>query len=292
MATSSIDQGDRAVPQLQLQVRPLQVADLPQALAQSQALQWPYRLEDWQFALQLGHGIAVEQDGQLVGTALWWPYGENFASAGMIIVAASAQRRGIGGALMTELLEQTGRRMVILNSTEEGYALYAKLGFVADGAVHQHQAVLDQVPQVEGDDAIRNFASEDFDALMALDREASGMDRRALIDALIANGTVRVIERDGAMTGFGFGRRWGRGYVIGPVVAPDMSGARALIADLAAPYQGGFVRIDVTLASRLSPWLEEIGLPKVGQVTSMALGTPPRPSKGASIFALSNQSLG
>ena len=64
----------------------LRTEHLPQALELSQALRWPYRLEDWVFAHQLGRGFAVEIEGRLAGTALWWPYGDRHASAGMVSV--------------------------------------------------------------------------------------------------------------------------------------------------------------------------------------------------------------
>lgn len=274
-------------------VQPLRPDHLPQALALSQALGWPYRLEDWAFALSLGTGLAVELDGRLAGTAMWWPYGDDYAATGMIIVAASAQRRGIGALLMEALLEQTAGRSVVLNSTVEGRALYERKGFVAlGGTVHQHQAVLDKAPSVRTDAVIRSIRDEDRPALLALDRTASGMERAALIDALLAIGMFRLIERDGVVSGYGCVRRWGRGMVIGPVIARDTQDARALIADLASAHVGAFVRIDVTSASDLSPWLASIGLPDVGPVVGMALGAPPSPGQGAALFALSNQSLG
>ncbi|TVV70045.1 hypothetical protein FOY91_20055 [Sphingomonas solaris] len=118
------------------------------------------------------------------------------------------------------------------------------------------------------------------------------MNRAALLDAIVAMADVVVVERGGRITGYGCVRRWGRGVVIGPVVAQDTTDARALIAKLAEQHVGQFVRIDVTMASGLSAWLESIGLPLVGQVVSMSLGAPPRVDPAATLFALSNQSLG
>jgi hypothetical protein len=118
------------------------------------------------------------------------------------------------------------------------------------------------------------------------------MERGALIDALLGISEIQVVERDGVVCGYGCARRWGRGVVIGPVVAETTTEARGLIAALAAPHVGGFVRVDVTAASGLSPWLEAIGLPQVDQVVAMTLGAPPRSNTQATLFALANQSLG
>lgn len=271
---------------------PLTRDHLPQALALSQAVQWPYRAEDWAFALDLGRGFGVEMDGRLVGTALWWPYGDDFATTGMIIVAQEAQRRGIGARLMDALLADAAGRRVILNSTDEGQALYRKRGFVPFDGVIQHQAVLGQAPSIDPGAPMRPATATDRDALLALDRVAAGMERTALLDALFAIGDVLVVERDGAVAGYGCVRRWGRGFVVGPVVARDDADAMALIAALAARHVGDFVRIDVYRSGGLSPWLESLGLPRVGDVLCMALGPPPQARDGVQLYALSNQSLG
>lgn len=271
----------------------LRADHLPQAVSLSAALGWPFREEDWRFAFELGHGVAFETDEGLAATALWWPYEKAFASFGMIIVTPALQGRGIGRLLMDELLRQADGRTIILNSTREGYRLYERLGFVPCGQVHQHQAVLAAAPpESQASGAVRPLRSEDIDAIRDLDWRASGMGRARLLDALFAVGKVAVIEREGRVQGYACVRRFGRGVVIGPVIARDATDAKALIATLAAEHRGAFVRIDVPVTSGLSPWLEEIGLPNVDDVVAMVRGTPPTRAADATLFALSNQSLG
>ncbi len=265
---------------------------LDQALGLSQALNWPYRREDWQFAMELGQGFAVEADGRLVGTALWWPYGADFASAGMIIVSSQAQRQGIGARLMAALLAAAAGRRVILNSTQAGEALYTRLGFRPYGAVIQHQSVLAIAPSIDPDVPVRPAKPQDFFAIKALDTAGAGMDRKHLLDALLAVADTVVVEREGHIAGYGCVRRWGRGTMIGPVIARDLDDALAIIATLAAAKVGELVRIDVPLQSGLASRLAEVGLPQADQVISMALGDPPQSQPGAVLFALSNQSLG
>jgi GNAT superfamily N-acetyltransferase len=271
----------------------LRTDHLPRAVSLSAALGWPYREEDWRFAFELGHGAAVEVDGTLAATALWWPYENAFASFGMIIVAPALQGRGIGRMLMEELLRQADGRAIVLNSTREGLRLYEQLHFVAYGQVNQHQAVLTAAPSnspVNG--VVRPLRDEDSAQIRDLDCRASGMGRARLLDALFVVGKVAVIERDGRVQGYACVRPFGRGVVVGPVAARDTMDAKALVATLAADHRGGLVRIDVPATSGLSPWLEEIGLRHVDQVVSMARGTPPTRAADATLFALSNQSLG
>jgi GNAT superfamily N-acetyltransferase len=265
---------------------------LDQAHALSQALKWPYRLEDWQFALDLGQGYAVERDGCLVGTALWWRYGPDFASAGMIIVDPAMQKQGIGARLMDAMLRDASGFRMILNSTIEGRALYTRLGFESYGEVTQHQAILSKAPAMDRNVTVRAALGEDHAAIREVDRAASGMDRDGLIVALLAVADTVVVERNGAISGYGMVRRWGRGVVIGPVIARDETDARAIIAVLASAHEGNFVRIDTTQACGLAPWLVSIGLPQVDKVVAMSLGAPPCGNAGTTLFTLSNQSLG
>lgn len=270
----------------------MQARHLSQAAELTKALGWPARLEDWQTAFELGRGFAVEIDGDLVGTALWWPYGSTHGSTGMIIVADKAQRRGIGARLMERLLADAQGRTIILNSTVAGQALYKRLGFEPYDLVRQHQAVLDTPPELDPSVSLRELAAQDMPDIVALDAAAAGMPRAEMLETICAQSESLVIERDGSVVGYGCVRPWGRGLVIGPVIAQDASDAKALIAALAARHKGEFVRIDVSKSSGISSWLVDIGLPQTDEVVTMSLGPPPRPAETATLFALANQSFG
>lgn len=113
-----------------------------------------------------------------------------------------------------------------------------------------------------------------------------------MIDALldVANGIA--LDRDGELLGFALFRRFGRGHVIGPVVAPDALRAQALISHWLALNEGIFVRIDVPGDSGLSDWLQGLGLPRVDTVVAMARGDAPVRDPALRTFAAVNQALG
>ena len=270
----------------------LRADHLPQAVKLSSALGWPYREADWRFALELGHGIALESQGRLLGTALWWAYGERHASFGMIIVAAEMQGRGLGRALTEALLAAAGDRSIILNSTVEGERLYAAQGFVPYGRIFQHQAVLANAGLTPAPAGLRPFRHADADQVLGLDSDASGTDRSVLLKSLIKLGELWVVDRGQGIEGYACLREFGRGLVIGPVVTSSDEDARALIATLAAGHGGRFVRVDVTQQSGLSPWLAAIGLPRVGEALSMVRGPRASTRGNAHLHALSNQSFG
>jgi hypothetical protein len=101
-----------------------------------------------------------------------------------------------------------------------------------------------------------------------------------------------VLDQDGHARGFAMLRRFGRGLAIGPVVAPDAEGAKALIAHLVGLNAGKFVRVDVDFDSGLTEWLESLGLMRVDAPTVMVRGAQATRVEGARLFGLVNQALG
>jgi GNAT superfamily N-acetyltransferase len=270
---------------------PFTESHLEGALALSREMSWPYRLEDWRVALQLGQGFVLQRAGTVIGTAAWWAYGEAHASAGMIIVAKSAQGRGHGARLMDALLAAAQARTITLNSTVEGMLLYERRGFVRTGIVHQHQGVLHRPPSAPPAHQVREMLALDLDAVARLDQQATGWSRRAMLDRLVRMGEGHVLLRHGLPHGYAMSRPFGRGHVIGPVVADNPADARALVRAALARLGHAFVRVDTAATSPLGPWLESIGLPRVGDASTMVRGSPFEPPGPARMFALANQSF-
>ena len=270
---------------------PFAKAHLEGALRLSQEMSWPYRLEDWDFALQLGHGFVLQRAGVVIGTAAWWAYGETHASAGMIIVAKAAQGHGHGARLMDALLAAAHPRTIVLNSTAEGLALYERRGFVRVGVIHQHQGIPKERHETPPASLVRTMAPSDFEAIAQLDREATGWERRPMLHRLVQIGDGHVLVRDGEPRGYAISRLFGRGHVIGPVVAESAADARALIEAALARLGQVFVRVDTAATSQLGDWLESIGLRHVDEATTMVKGSHIPPAGPARMFALANQSF-
>ena len=277
-----------------VRVRKMQPEDIPAARELSRKQQWPHRAVDWEFLFRHGAGFVADADGEVVGTTLFWPYGEEAANLGMVIVSAQCQGQGIGGRLMKAALDALGDRTVLLNSTEEGRPLYAKFGFHEAGSIVQHQALVDSVPLIElrPNERVRPVGRNDRAVVLELDRRATGKDRGTLISALLETARGVIFDSNNSPVGFALMRRFGRGFVIGPTVAPDAVAAKALISHWLASKAGKFCRIDVPESSGLSSWLEERGLPAVGRVTTMVRGKALRSSSDAKLFSLISQAMG
>jgi predicted N-acetyltransferase YhbS len=275
-------------------VRAMTPDDLAAAHGLCRAVDWPHRLEDWTFNLRLGQGVVAERRGAVVGTAMCWPYGSRDASLGMVIVSPACQASGIGRHMMNRMLELLDGRNILLNATAAGLPLYRAVGFVPIGEIRQHQGASFSAPMLglEEGERLRPIGRGDTEALIALDAGAAGTSRGALISALLTEAQCIVLDREAEPVGFALFRRFGRGYAIGPVVAPGADGAKALIAHWLASNPGIFIRIDVPADSGLSEWLDALGLVRLTPVTTMVRGRAPSRSTPSRHWAIASQALG
>ncbi|MEO6715840.1 MAG: GNAT family N-acetyltransferase [Novosphingobium sp.] len=276
-----------------IQMSPLLAGDLFQAKGLSDALGWPYRLEDWTFAHGLGVGLGLRHENRLIGTAMRWNYGSRFATVGMIIVDAAYRGLRLGSRLVDGLLEGAGERSVILNATLDGLELYRKRGFRSFDVTCQHQGIAKSPPAPDPAFPVERANEADWANLIELDEAASGMPRGALLTALADCGVASVLRGgDGMAVGYAVCREFGRGHVIGPVVAPGAAEAAALIAHAMSGLTGRFVRVNTSEKSGIGKWLDEQGLVLVGTEEAMVRGSLPETSSQARIFALCSNSLG
>lgn len=261
------------------------------AVALSRQENWPHRPQDWQMALQLSSGaVALDDQGRVTGTILVTPYGGDCAMINMVIVDRNARGKGLGRRLMEQAFALAGDRPLRLVATTDGMPLYRKLGFAPSGTILQHQG---NVAKLGAPDGVEAASASDQPEIKAMDRDAYGADRQALIDALAERGQFAVIRRDGAIKAYAVIRPFGRGEVIGPVIADSAADAKVLISFFAASRPGAFLRVDTDSRTGLAGWLTEIGLAHVGG--GVAMDRPARADAATvrpKVYALANQALG
>jgi GNAT superfamily N-acetyltransferase len=262
-----------------LRYRSFTASDVPMAHALSAELGWPYRPQDWQFSADTSKGFVAEQNDVVIGTAMCWTFGNDRASLGHVIVSPAHQGRGIGGKLMAAVLEALGPRITFLHATPAGQPLYEKLGFTVCGSLHQCQGKVSHalpIALLDGE-RLRAGTPADFPDLMALASRASGLQRDGIMSRLLRMAESVVLECDGEIVGFSVLRRFGRGYVIGPVIAlrsPDDARAKALIGHWLTQRDGEFIRIDTPAGNTLLDWLSQQGLPRVDTCSKMVRNAP------------------
>ncbi|RUU04221.1 N-acetyltransferase [Mesorhizobium sp. USDA-HM6] len=261
------------------------------AVALSRQENWPHRAQDWQMALQLSRGaVALDDQGRVTGTILVTPYGADCAMINMVIVDRNARGKGLGRRLMEQAFALAGNRPLRLVATTDGMPLYQKMGFMPSGTILQHQGT---VAALRAPDGVEAAGTHDLQEIKTLDRDAYGADREALIDALAERGQFAVIRRGGGIEAYAAIRPFGRGEVIGPVIAGSAEDARALVSFFAATRPGAFLRVDTDSRTGIAGWLQKIGLAHVGGGVAMD-----RPARKASeqarpnVYALANQALG
>lgn len=269
-----------------LHYRSFTPADIPAARGLSAAFSWPHRAEDWQFAAEQGTGFVAEENGVVIGTALCWKFGTDRASLGLVIVSPEHQGRGIGRKLMECVLEELGPRITFLHATPAGRPLYEKLGFSVCDSLDQHQGSVGKTLPVTLPDSerLRRSTTADFPALIELATRASGLERNAMVSALLKTGDTVVLERDREIMGFSILRPFGRGLVIGPMVAMRSPGdlrAKALIGYWLNRREGAFIRIDVPAGASLTDWLAAQGLTCVDTTIRMVRNAPAIEHQGA-----------
>ncbi|AZO19784.1 N-acetyltransferase [Mesorhizobium sp. M1E.F.Ca.ET.045.02.1.1] len=261
------------------------------AVALSRQENWPHRPQDWQMALQLSSGaVALDDQGRVTGTILVTPYGADCAMINMVIVDRNVRGKGLGRRLMEQAFALAEDRPLRLVATADGMPLYQKLGFAPSGTILQHQG---SIAQLGAPDGVEAASGDDLPEIKALDRDAYGADREALIDALAERGQFAVIRHDGAIEAYAAIRPFGRGEVIGPVIASSAEEAKALIRFFAASRPGAFLRVDTDSRTGIADWLTEIGLAHVGGGVAMDRPAKKGPEQARpKVYALANQALG
>lgn len=264
-------------------------SDVDAVAALVTAIRWPHRRADVETLMALGHGRVARDpdDGSLLGVGLWWPFGPRAARVGLVIVAPRNQGRGLGRRMMETLIADAGRPIMLL-ATRAGRPLYDRLGFVEVGGVCQHQGECQGVARP--DPRIRPASGADLLEILRVDAEATGLHRADMLRRLLGDGSAAVLVERGGVTGYAIERPFGRGSVIGPIVAPAEADAIALFDALARP---GFVRVDrVSTAGGLGAHLAARGLALDSECPAMVLGDWPAEVAPPRLFALASHALG
>jgi GNAT superfamily N-acetyltransferase len=274
----------------QISLEAMETGHLDGAVLLSREAGWPHRREDWELVLSVSEGIAALQDGRVVATTIITPFGSDAAAINMVIVDSAMRGRRLGRRLMDAALEKTGTRSCRLVATKEGLPLYEKLGFVAVGEIIQHQG---KALKVEAPANVSWARDDDYEKICSLDRTACGLDRSKLMSVLRHAAQFAVVREKGEVAAFAGVRAFGRGLVIGPVVASSRQQAKDLIQFMLAHHERDFVRLDTELSTGLGPWLVERGLAHVGGGIPMHRGPEvERVEAPYRTYALVNQALG
>jgi ribosomal protein S18 acetylase RimI-like enzyme len=211
-----------------------------------------------------GEVVVAEAGGELVGVAAGAVFRAPGGSGGSggtgwvggVAVVPAHRRVGLGGALteaIVEFLEGRGVATVLLHATALGRPVYERLGFVPETAYVTLSGPT--LARASTGAPVRVGRAADLEAVLALDRGATGEDRRRLLSALWPTGGL-VAAVDGRVLGYHLASPWRPG---GATIAADAGTGLALLeAVRVAP--GDEVAISVPAANAAAVgWLESAG---------------------------------
>ena len=201
-------------------IRRLTAADIAQAGELSTAAGWNQTNDDWaRFIALAGEScFGIDSEGALAATGGAVCYSRALAWVGMVLTRPDCRGRGFATHIMrhtVEHLDARGVECVKLDATEMGHELYRRLGFQEESRVERWLRPAGSKPRA----ALAGFQMD-----RALDREAFGADRSALLGELAR---LEAVSISGA--GYAMGRPGRLAAYFGPCVATSAEAARAFL---------------------------------------------------------------
>ncbi len=180
-----------------------------------------------------------------------------------------------------------------------GYRLYRSLDFKRERTLFQCQgeAIVQSTSPVETTN-IRLLTEAELPAPIDLDASAYGVQRTELLTALFRQSRSFGLFRAGRLEAFAACRRFGRGHVVGPIVAFCDRDTIAVVEPHVAAHAGQFVRLDTHRTNgEFRDFLARSGLALFDAVTTMSLrsdvkGVHLRADDAPASYAVVSQAFG
>lgn len=236
-------------------IRTLELSDVPQALALSQAVGWDQTAGDWRLAIEMSPGgcFAVNFDGVAVATTTSIRYGNELAWIGMVLTHPEFRGRGFARSLVRHAVEHLSDvKTIKLDATEMGAPLYRQLGFVDECAIERWR----------GQTRAAAVEVESF-CYRAFDREAFGADRSELLERLA---TIEAASLEDAFA-------MGRGNRFGPCISRSKDSALTLAKWYLSRHPNDQIVWDLFPDNNLA---RELGFELSRRLTRMTRGRKPK----------------
>jgi hypothetical protein len=261
---------------------------MAQCQALSKSANWNQNEADWGLMLATGYGWGISlADGTLVASTLVLPYGE-FAWISMVLVLPAHQRKGHASRLLrTAIADLRGKGLTpILDATPAGREVYRQEGFHDTWSFKRF--LLRQPARM---DVARSAApvASDWPAVLALDAEAFGGKREALLRALQKRLPQCALSN---ANGFVLGREGREAQQIGPLIARDEATALSLLQQA---LRGTSVPLYVDVvdhAPRIQQWLQDRGFVFQRPYTRMVHGSGSAPGDERLVYLVAGPEFG
>ena len=278
-------------------VRPMVEADIADGLRLCRASGWNQTARDWEQFLRLTPGGArvAERDGRVIATVATMRYGARFAWIGMVLVDPAERGRGVGTRMLDEGLALVADLPLAgLDATPAGYPLYVKRGFREEyRIVRLQRSPPGRLPSPGP--GVRPMVQTDLPAICAYDERVFGTERAAMLRWMLdgAPELAWVIESDGRLAGYTFGRLGHLFQHVGPIVADEERAAAALVTACLAGHASMPSVIDAP--RRSGGWLQvlaRLGFTEQRPLTRMSRGEGRLPGHPEQAFAILGPEFG
>lgn len=266
------------------EVRLLVSADLPRVLELAGFAGWNQTLPDLErmlvFAPESCFGLW--SGGQLVSTAMAFPYGKDLGWVAMVLTHPSERGKGYATLLTRQAIDwlrEQETAWIKLDASPLGQPVYERLGFEAESRMERHLLSAD-APRP----ARLPLPAEPLP--LALDHAAFGADRRRLLDLLLRiPGQRWAVLPEGE--GYAMLRPGARALQFGPVVCRTPSGAASLLQWALAESAGQPLQWDLdTRNAEALRLAQENGFSAHRVLTRMTLPGRPGPASFAGDAAM------
>jgi GNAT superfamily N-acetyltransferase len=279
--------------------RTMSSEDIPGGLRLCRQSRWNQLAEDWTELLALcpqGGRVALLKD-EIVGSIITLNYENRFTWIGMLLVDPACRGKGVGSELFSLSLrvfpELSPQR---LDATPQGRPVYQRFGFQDEYELMRMQlAAGSRHKPMNTRLSVRSIAAEDLGVVFPWDYQVFGADRKHLLEWAFQQAPeyAWVVEEEGNLRGYCFGRHGHHFEQVGPVVADSSEIAILLLSSaLSARPDCSFI-VDVPCRhGQLRNWLKEIGFADQRPFTRMVLGENRFPGNPENLFAIFGPEFG
>ncbi len=297
-----------------LHIRPMTPADIPSGMDLKTLAGWNQTETDWRALLAYNPEgcFLAEHDGRAVGTATTTVHDGKVGWIGMVLVHPEFRRLGIGKALLKHCiawLQQRGVPCIKLDATPAGKTVYVPLGFRDEYELERVETVAkDEEGKAEGEErkaeCVVHNGAPDADAILALDTEAFGVPRAAVLQRLMgdhpdlcwtvtAPPEIRNQKSEiGNISGYLLARPGANAWHLGPWVARSPDIAEALLRACLARLAGRRIFADVPSQPPARSLMERHGFVPQRPLTRMWLGRNDWPGHPALVYAVADPAKG
>ncbi len=240
-----------------MHLRTMTKADVPSGMRLKELAGWNQTAADWERFLEASpRGCFVaESEGEVWGTVTTLVYEARFGWVGMVLVDPVHRGQGTGTRLLhkaIEYLDALGIATIKLDATPKGKPIYEKLGFVTEYEI-ERWALGGHTPMTKptSTSGLQLSESVSLKEILAVDRDAFGADRSALLHSLHRGAPefTAALYLQGSLAGYTLGRRGSRADQMGPWMARSEAAAHQLLSAFLARSAREIILVDCMKAS-------------------------------------------